>query len=257
MTAALNGKSVDAMVDEIVNQVIDSVTGKGEEVIKRNHVAIAIDGPAGAGKTSLAKALSSKLGYVYVDTGAMYRAFAVHKLWLAQENAAPVENEMALNTFDIEFTHDADGQHTILWGKCIDEYLRTPEVSMESSNVSADPAVRAALLDVQRKQAYAYDVVMEGRDIGSVVLPDAEVKIYLTAELAKRARRRYADLQAAGSDVKLGEVSSDLFIRDTQDMSREVAPLVQVEDAVLLDNSDLTFEETVEAALKIIREKLA
>lgn len=229
----------------------------------KKHVAVAIDGPAGAGKTTTAKAVAKALGYVYVDTGALYRAFAVHKLWLAKEMAekepggGPVTNQMALNTFDLEFKWDENGEQiTMLWGENINPYLRTEEVSMESSNVSADPAVRAALLELQRRQALAYDVVMEGRDIGTVVLPEAQVKIFLTAGLSARATRRFKALVADGEHADYCSVMEQLRTRDWQDSTRAVAPLQPACDSVELDNTELPFEDTVAAVLRIVKEKV-
>lgn len=226
------------------------------------HVAIAIDGPAGAGKTSTAKAVAKALGYVYVDTGALYRAFAVHKLWLAEEMAAkepdklPVTNDMALHTFDLEFVYQDGEQVMLLWGENINPYIRTEQVSMESSNVSADPAVRSALLEFQRRQARAYDVVMEGRDIGTVVLPEAQVKVFLTASLTARANRRCKDLIAHGESADYCAVMEQLRTRDWQDTTRKVAPLKEACDSVKIDNTDMTLEEAVAKVLEIVGKKL-
>lgn len=229
----------------------------------QKRVAIAIDGPASAGKTSTAKALARKLGYVYVDTGAIYRAFAVHKLWLTKEVSEkepenlPVTNETAIHTFDFEFGYDENGEIvTKLFGTDITGYLRTPEVSMESSNVAVDPAVREALLEVQRRQALIYNVVMEGRDIGTVVLPDADVKIFLTASLTARSNRRVKDLIASGESADYCSVMEQLRARDWQDSTRKAAPLREACDAEKIDNSDMTLDETVEAILKIIERKV-
>lgn len=226
------------------------------------HVAIAIDGPAGAGKTTTAKEVARRLGYIYVDTGALYRAFAVHKLWLSKEVAAkepgsgPVTNQTALNTFNLEFIHENGEQVMMLWGENINPYLRTEEVSMEASNVATDPDVRAALLELQRRQALAYDVVMEGRDIGTVILPDAQVKIFLTASLNERANRRFKALIAAGEAAAYCTVMEQLRARDWQDSTRTTAPLKPACDAVQLDNTDLSFEDTVEKVLSIVQAKL-
>ena len=207
------------------------------------HVAVAIDGPAGAGKTSTAKTLAEQLDFTYIDTGAMFRAFSVHKLWLSKELGEPVSNETALNTFDFEFRQgEGVEQDVIVCGKRVNEFLRTPEVSMEASNVGTDPVVRAAMLALQRKMAETCDCIMEGRDIGTVVLPNAMLKIFLTAEPEIRAERRLKDL---GEGHTLEEVLEDIKARDLQDSTRAVAPLKKADDAILLDNSNLTFEETV------------
>lgn len=225
--------------------------------------AIAIDGPAGAGKTTLARMIAEELSYVYVDTGALYRAFAVHKLWLIEElskkdaSQLPITNEKALAIFDLEFQRDEHGeQQMILYGKNINPYLRTEEVSMEASTSSADPAVRVALLEFQRKQAMAYDVVMEGRDIGTVVLPNADVKIFLTASAEMRAKRRYFDLLHRGEYEEYESVLKKVLLRDHQDSTREACPLKQAEDAILVDSSGMDIIQTRDVILKIIREKI-
>lgn len=227
------------------------------------HLSVAIDGPAGAGKTSLAKELSKRSGFVYVDTGAIYRAFAVHKLWLSKEVAekdsenGTVTNETALRTFSIDFVRDEGGEQVItLFGENINPYLRTEEVSMEASNVGVDPAVRAALLELQRRQAYAYDVVMEGRDIGTVVLPNASLKIFLVADIEERARRRMKDLISDGKSPDYCTVLEDMRRRDWQDTTRKVAPLRPACDSVHLDNTKMTFGQTVEYVLDLMRSRL-
>lgn len=227
-----------------------------ESTGEKRFVAIAIDGPAGAGKTTLAKALAKQLGYVYVDTGALYRAFAVHKLWLEKEEGRMPTNKTALNTFSLDFERDENGeQRLLLWGEDITSKLRTPEVSMAASVASSDPTVRVALLELQRRQAYAYNVVMEGRDIGTVILPDAEVKIFLTASLSVRAQRRYLELLAKGGSADYCTVMEDVRVRDWQDSTRQVAPLKPACDSVQLDNTTMTIEETVDQALQIIKLK--
>lgn len=224
----------------------------------KRYVAVAIDGPAGAGKTSLAKELSKRLGYIYVDTGAIYRAFGIQKLWLQREHGdEPVTNMTVLNTFNLEYEKVLDGEPKLMvWGRCINEYLRLPEVSMEASNVGTDEHVRAALTEFMRKQAYGYDVIMEGRDIGTVVLPDAQVKIFLTADLPVRAERRFKELQSAGKVNEFDKLLEDMRIRDEQDTNRTVSPLCPADDAVRMDNTRLTFEETVEIALGVVRSRL-
>lgn len=229
-----------------------TVESNGEKSMRKPR-AIAIDGPAGAGKTSLSKELAKQLGYIYIDTGAIYRSFALHKLWLSKEKGEPVSNSEALHTFDLEFFRGSDGvQHFYIYGKCVDEQLRTPEVSMEASNVGVDPEVRAALLDFQRKQAHGYDCIMEGRDIGTVVLPQADIKIFLTAQPEVRAMRRVKDLPAG---TVYEDVLVDIQKRDLQDSTRAIAPLKPAEGAYELDNSNLTFEETVNEVLWLVHSR--
>lgn len=218
----------------------------------KKFIAIAIDGPAGAGKTTQAKRLAHNLGFVYVDTGALYRAFAVHKIMLQKSLGHEVSVENVLDTFDFEFVRDASGnQRIIVHGRDVTRFLRIPEVSMEASTTSAHPAVRAALLNCQRKQAMINNVVMEGRDIGTVVLPDAQVKIYLTAELAVRAQRRLKELLVSGEKVDIQQLIRDMEKRDYQDMHREIAPLKQADGAHLVDCSQTNIEETTEILKKI------
>lgn len=224
----------------------------------KEYIAIAIDGPAGAGKTTQAALLAKRLGYVYVDTGAMYRAFAVHKLWMERELGRKVSIETALNTFDFEFVRDEAGnQQIMVCGQDVTEYLRAPEVSMEASSTSANSAVRAALLECQRKQSQAGNVIMEGRDIGTVVLPDAQVKIYLDADLSVRAARRLKELQGQGCDGNYKKLMEEMAERDRQDMSRENAPLKRADDAVLVDCTTMDIEETAQAIMAIINDKTA
>jgi len=218
----------------------------------KNYAAIAIDGPAGAGKTTQAKRLAKELGYVYVDTGALYRGYAVHKLQLEKALGMKVSVETALNTFDFEFVRDESGnQRVMICGQDVTDRLRTPEVSMEASTTSANPAVRKALLSCQRKQALFNNVVMEGRDIGTVVLPDAKVKIYLTADLQTRAMRRRKELRESGQIVAFCELVQEMGQRDYQDMNRETAPLKQADDAILVDCTYMNIEETTAALLEI------
>ena len=218
------------------------------------YIAVAIDGPAGAGKTTQAKALAKELGYTYVDTGALYRGFAIHKLWLEKESGEKVSCETALNTFDFEFARDKEGnQRVIIWGEDVTDRLRTPEVSMEASTTSANPAVRAALLEFQRRQALKDNIIMEGRDIGTVVLPDAQVKIFLTADPEVRAERRVKQEKEMGIDADFQETLAHMRKRDYQDTHREIAPLTQADDAALVDCTNTGIEETTEIMLQVIK----
>ena len=216
---------------------------------------IALDGPSGAGKSSLARAIAKKMHIVYVDTGALYRSIGlfVHNAGVDPKDAAGVEG--LLPRITLEMTFENGEQHIYLCGKDVGDSIRTPEISMCASAVSAIPAVRAFLLDAQRSIAEKTDVIMDGRDIGTVILPDAEVKIFLTASPEARAKRRTLELEAKGIATTYEEVLADMKERDTNDSTRKTAPAIPAEDAVFLDNSDLTAEETVEAALKIIDAK--
>ena len=218
-------------------------------------VNIAVDGPSGAGKSTLARRLAAKLGYIYVDTGALYRAIA---LCMLRRNAE-TENQIISSLPEISVTiRYQDGeQHVIANGEDVSALIRTPEVTMAASRVSAIPEVRQFLFDLQQELARTNSVVMDGRDIGTVVLPDADVKIFLTATPEKRAMRRYLEMQEkhiAGQTYE--EVLADVIRRDEQDMNREIAPLKQAEDAVLVDTSELSLDESEQALLKVCKEKL-
>ena len=219
---------------------------------------IAIDGPAGAGKSTAARRLARELGYIYVDTGAIYRTVGLYALrsGVAMEDSAGIA--ALLPRIRIELCYGEDGvQKMLLNGEDVSGEIRTPEISACASKVAAIPAVRDFLLEMQRELARTHHVVMDGRDIGTVVLPDAAVKIFLTATPETRARRRYLELQEKGSDESYEQVLAEVIRRDEQDMNRPVAPLKQAEDAVLADTSELNLEESVQLLLKIVREKLA
>lgn len=216
---------------------------------------IAIDGPSGSGKSTIAKALSKQLGIVYVDTGALYRTVGY---FVRQKNANPkdaTEVGALLPEISVEIRYEDGAQHVYLNGEDLGDKIRTPEISMYASAVSAIPAVRAFLLDTQRDIARKNSVVMDGRDIGTVILPDAEVKIFMYASDEARATRRYKELIAKGEEVKYEDVLREMIERDNNDRSRDVAPAVPADDAVMLDNSDMSVEENVEAVIEIIKSK--
>ena len=216
---------------------------------------IAIDGPSGAGKSTLARRLAAKLGFIYVDTGALYRAIALSML---RRNAETEEQIIGiLKDLDVTLRYEDGEQHVFANGEDVSGLIRTPEVTMAASRVSAIPAVRKYLFDLQQDLAKTHSVVMDGRDIGTVVLPNADVKIYLTASAEKRAMRRYLEMQEkhiVGQTYE--EVLADVIRRDEQDMNREIAPLKQAEDAVLVDTSDLDLDESEKLLLKVCKEKL-
>ncbi len=216
-------------------------------------IRIAIDGPGGAGKSSVAKAVAKELGIIYVDTGALYRTIGLFMLKSGIDpKDAPAVTE-ALPRFSLELKF-IDGKQTILLdGKDVGDSIRTPEVSMAASAVSAIGSVREYLLNTQRDIARKNSVIMDGRDIGTVILPDAEVKIFLTASPEARAKRRYDELVAKGQSVTYEQVYSEMVERDTNDSTRALAPCVPAKDSVLLDNSNLNFEESIAAVLKIIK----
>ena len=218
-------------------------------------IRIAIDGPGGAGKSSVAKAVSRALGIIYVDTGALYRNIGLYMLDNQIDTKDAETVVPALKDISIELKFEDGRQVILLNGVDRGDEIRTPAASMAASNVSAIPAVRDFLLDLQRSIAKKNSVVMDGRDIGTVILPDAEVKIFLTASAKARAERRFKELQAKGSDVSYEQVYNEMVERDRNDSTRSVAPCVPAEDAVYLDNSKLNQEETVEAILKIVKKK--
>ena len=220
-------------------------------------IAIAIDGPAGAGKSTMARACAKALGYLYVDTGAIYRAVGYH---MALMGVGPRDKDGITRFIDdvnIQIVYADDGiQHMILNGHDITDEIRTPEMSAYASGVSAMPCVRDDLLDMQRSLARTNNVIMDGRDIGTVVLPQADVKIFLTASAEVRAQRRYAELISKGENVTLDKVLADMRQRDKQDSTRAIAPLRCAEDAVRLDTSEMNLDEAEAAILKIVRGKL-
>ena len=219
--------------------------------------SVAIDGPAGAGKSTLAKQVAQNLGFVYVDTGAIYRAVGYHMDLMGIGPKDKDGIERLLDDVNLKLTYDAGGlQHVILNGMDVTGEIRTPEMSRMASLISAYPAVRDFLLDLQRDMARQYSVVMDGRDIGTVVLPHADVKIYLTASPEVRARRRQKELEEKGFSCAYETVLDEIRERDAQDMTRTVAPLQQAADAEVLDTSDLNREQALAALESTIRRRL-
>ena len=214
---------------------------------------VAIDGPAGAGKSTIAKLVAKEKGYIYVDTGAMYRGLAIHFL---DKGIKPGETEKVIEACkdaEVTIAYEDGVQHVYLNGKDISSRLRNEEVGNMASVTSAIPEVRKKLLELQQNLAKTQDVIMDGRDIGTCVLPDADVKIYLTASVETRAKRRYDELKAKGEDCNLEEIAHDIEERDHRDMTREIAPLKQAEDAVLVDSSDMTIDEVVKAIVDLCK----
>jgi len=221
-----------------------------------NKFNIAIDGPAGAGKSSISKEVSKRLGCIYVDTGAMYRACALYAIM----NNIPItasDLEPVLNDIKIDIVYREDGQRIILNGEDVSGKIREPEVSIGASDIAVIPSVRLKLVELQRELAKNNNVVMDGRDIGTYVLPDANVKIYLTASVDERAKRRVLEFKEKGQELDIEKVKEDIKYRDKNDSEREFAPLKQAEDAVFLDSTEYTFNEVVEKVLDIINSKIS
>lgn len=219
-------------------------------------ISIAIDGPSGAGKSTVAKKCAERFGFRYVDTGAIYRTIglaAFNKAINTKDGNAVVAILPEL-CIDLRYTESGE-QRMMLNGSDVSEEIRRPEISMCASNVSAIAAVRNYLTDMQRNMAKKYDVIMDGRDIGTVILPDADVKVFLTASAAARAERRYKELVKKGSEISYDEVLNDMKLRDEQDTGRAAAPLKAADDAIYLDTSDMSFDESVNAVAKLIIEK--
>ena len=218
-------------------------------------IAIAIDGPAGAGKSTIAKAAAKSLGFIYVDTGAMYRALGLFAL---RNSVAPDDREAVkelLAKVELKLARNENKEQlVILCGEDVSGLIRTEQVSMAASRISAIPEVREFLLTLQRDMEKTSDVIMDGRDIGTVVLPDAKVKIFLTASAEIRARRRYDELIAKGEDALYEDVLKDVIERDNNDMNRPIAPLKPAEDSILVDTSELTLQESIDLLIKTIEE---
>ncbi len=216
-------------------------------------INVAIDGPAGAGKSSIAKAVAKDTGYIYADTGALYRSVAYYMI---SRNISPddtAEIIAALDGLEISLTYKDGQQRVIAAGEDVSDKIRTPEVSMGASKVSAVPEVRTFLFDLQKKIAAENNIIMDGRDIGTVVLPDAQLKIFLTASAEERARRRFAELEGT-EGVTFESILADIIKRDENDMNRAVSPLKQADDAVLVDTTDMTIEEVITLLEKMIKE---
>ena len=215
-------------------------------------INIAIDGPGGAGKSSISKAIASEMGFIHVDTGAMYRAIALFAI--RNHCTEPEELTKQLDEIEIALKFIGGAQRVMLCGEDVTDYIRSPEVSMTASRVAAVPEVRAHLLNLQKKIAAENNIIMDGRDIGSVVLPHADLKVYLTASAEERASRRYLELREKPDCPPYEEILEDIRKRDYADMHREIAPLVQAEDAVLVDSTNMGFNEVVEHITELIRE---
>lgn len=219
-------------------------------------IAIAIDGPAGAGKSTIAQAVAKRLGFIHVDTGALYRTIGLYMI----QNGIPLDNPNAiskiLDNLKIDISYKNGEQRMLLCGDDVSDSIRTPEVSMAASTVSAVPEVRAALLDLQKSFAAMNNVVMDGRDIGTVVLPNAQIKIFLTASPDERANRRCLELEQKGIPANYNDVFEDLIQRDYQDSHRKIAPLKAAEDSIVLDTSEFTLQQSIDAALEIIDKKM-
>jgi cytidylate kinase len=218
-------------------------------------IKIALDGPSGAGKSTVAKAIAKKLSIVYVDTGALYRTVGYY---VRQKNVDPKNAEAVaalLPDISVEVKYENGAQHVYLNGEDLGDRIRTPEMSMYASAVSAIPKVREFLLNTQKDIARKNSVIMDGRDIGTVILPDADVKIFMFASNEARAKRRYRELTAKGVEVRYEDVLSEMIERDNNDKNRDVAPAVPAADAIMLDNSDMSVDENIDAVLNIIKEK--
>lgn len=216
---------------------------------------IAIDGPAGAGKSTIAKAIAKKMGFIYVDTGAMYRAMALFLLREGVEEQDTDTISKKCQEADITIAYENGEQVVYLNGENVNGYLRTEEVGNMASKTSPQPAVRKKLVELQQALAAKSDCIMDGRDIGTCVLPHAQVKIYLTASSAVRAKRRYDELMAKGEECDIAKIQADIEVRDYRDMHREQSPLKQAEDAVLVDTSDMTIEEVIAHIISICEER--
>lgn len=216
---------------------------------------IAIDGPAGAGKSTISKAVAKRLGFIYIDTGAMYRSVGLAALNAGIDTKDAKGLETILGDIDIIIENTGDSQKFYLNGTDVTEEIRKPEVSVAASDVAVVPAVRLKLVELQRKMAENADVLMDGRDIGTYVLPDAELKVFLTASVDERARRRYAELCEKNQCVTFDDVKNDIIYRDKNDSEREFAPLREAEDSVLVDSTDMSIDDVISKILDLVKEK--
>ena len=225
-------------------------------LMNTHKIAVAVDGPAGAGKSSISKIVAKKLGYLYIDTGAMYRSVT----WAVLHNHIDVNNQKAVEALlpELDLTMEAsdDSCKVFIAGQDVTDCIRTPQVNNAVSIVASYKGVRQYLVERQRLMAEAGGVILDGRDIGSVVLPDAELKIYLTASVEARAMRRYLEVKGTSNEQTLEDIKDSVMQRDDMDKNRKESPLIQVEDAVLVDSSDMTFDETVEHILHLVQERI-
>ncbi len=222
-------------------------------------ISVAIDGPGGAGKSTISKEVARRAGIVYVDTGALYRTVGYY----AREHGLSVEDAKKsdkmtplLDDITVELVYEGGAQHVYLNGEDLGDKIRQPDISMYASAVSSVPSVRAFLLETQKEIARRQSVIMDGRDIGTVILPNADIKVFLTASNEARAQRRYNELIAKGVDVKYEDVLSELIERDAADSGRDIAPAIAAPDAIIFDNSDYTFEQSVEYIMNLINQKI-
>ena len=219
-------------------------------------ISIAIDGPSGAGKSTIAKAVSKKLGFIYVDTGALFRSIGLYVVNKGKDTANREEVAALLPEISVKIRYVDGAQHVYLNGKDVSDDIRRPPVSMAASNVSAHPEVREFLLNLQRQFAEENNVVMDGRDIGTVVLPKADIKIFLTASSEERARRRYNELIEKGEQVEFDKIHEEIKQRDYNDSHRAIAPLKQADDAILVDTTEYTLEESIDKLETVIRSRM-
>lgn len=225
-------------------------------IMNTHKIAVAVDGPAGAGKSSISKIVAKKLGYLYIDTGAMYRSVT----WAVLHNHIDVNNQTAVEALlpELDLTMEAsdDSCKVFIAGQDVTDFIRTPQVNNAVSIVASYKGVRQYLVERQRLMAEAGGVILDGRDIGSVVLPNAELKIYLTASVEARAMRRYLEVKGTVNEQTLEDIKESVMQRDDMDKNRKESPLIQVEDAVLVDSSEMTFDETVERILHLVQERI-
>ena len=225
-------------------------------IMNTHKIAVAVDGPAGAGKSSISKIVAKKLGYLYIDTGAMYRSVT----WAVLHNHIDVNNQTAVEALlpELDLTMEAsdDSCKVFIAGQDVTNFIRTPQVNNAVSIVASYKGVRQYLVERQRLMAEAGGVILDGRDIGSVVLPNAELKIYLTASVEARAMRRYLEVKGTVNEQTLEDIKESVMQRDDMDKNRKESPLIQVEDAVLVDSSEMTFDETVERILHLVQERI-